>query len=42
MVPTPTVTQVYKDSHLGIPTKYQNLTGITILKPLGRFFGAIT
>ena len=34
-------TQVYKDFHLDIPTKYQYLTGSTILRPTGRFFDTI-
>ena len=34
-------TQVYKDFHLDIYTKYQFLTGITILRPMCRFFDTI-
>ena len=34
-------TQEYKDFHLDIPTKYQYLTGCTILRPTGRFFDTI-
>ena len=42
MVLTQIITWVYKDSHLDIPTKYQNLTSVTILLPTGRFFVIIT
>ena len=42
MVVTQIITWVYKDSHLDIPTKYQNLTSVTILLPTERFFVIIT
>ena len=32
---------VYKDSRLDIPTKYEYLTGDTILIPTGRFFNTV-
>ena len=41
MVLTQTITWVYKDSHLDRPTKYQYLTGMTILIPVDRIFNTI-
>ena len=41
MVFTQTKTQVYKDSHLEIPTKYQYLTDVTTLIPSGRSLDTI-
>ena len=32
---------IQRFSHLDIPTKYQYLTGVTILIPTGRFFDTI-
>ena len=41
MVLTQIITQVCKDSQFDISTKYQYLSGITILIPMGMFLDAI-
>ena len=41
MVLTQIMIRIYKDSHLDIFTKYQDLIGITILIPTCRFFNII-